>query len=187
MNKAGTTKFLLIVACVVFLFCTFSYADDKGLEFTIDVNGPTTPLPAIYKPNMDLSGRGVDSAGWPQSLSSQEVLESWQKDIGFPGFYRLQYNLWEINESAKNKDEQKKILDSYDGIIKNISDSGGVVILDIFGTPAGMGRVLDKKSSPVDLRAFKKLIKETIRPACDSTVKIFNGIHLKLLNAVKAL
>ena len=174
MNKAGTTKFLLIAACVVLLFCTFSYADDKGLEFTIDVNGPTTPLPVIYKPNMDLSGRGVDSAGWPQSLSSQEVLESWQKDIGFPSFYRLQYNLWEINEAAKNKDEQKKILDSYDGIIKNISDSGGVVILDIFGTPAGMGRVLDKKSSPVDLRAFKKLIKETIRElSCNKKYNIW--------------
>ena len=165
---------MLIAICLVSSFCGFSYADDKDLEFTIDVNSPTIPLPAIYKPNIDLSGRGVDTPGWPQSLSSQEVLESWQKDIGFPGFYRLQYNLWEINEAAKNKDEQKKILDSYDGIIKNISDSGGVVILDIFGTPAGMGRVLDKKSSPVDLRAFKKLIKETIRElSCNKKYNIW--------------
>ena len=46
--------------------------------------------------------------------------------------------------------------------------------MDIFGTPAGMGRVLDKKSSPVDLRAFKKLIKETIRElSCNKKYNIW--------------
>jgi len=174
MNKTGVYKFFLIALCGIFFFWAFSYAEDKELEFTIDLNAPTIPLPAIYKPNMDLSGRGVNISGWPQSLSSQDVLESWQKDIGFSGLYRLQYNLWEINEAAKNKDAQKKILDSYDTIIKSISESGGVVILDIFGTPAGMGKVLDKKSALSDLRAFKKLIKESIRElSCNKKYNIW--------------
>ncbi|MGA2775170.1 MAG: cellulase family glycosylhydrolase [Candidatus Omnitrophota bacterium] len=166
---------LLFIVCNLCIgFLNFSFAQGDDLEFNIDLNSPTVSLPAIYKPNVDLSGRGVYSPGWPQSLSSKEVVEIWQKDIGFSGFYRIQYNLWEINELAKNKDEQKKLLENYDNVIKSISDSGAVVILDIFGTPAGMGRVLDKKSAPVDLDAFKKLIKDTVRElSCNKKYNIW--------------
>ncbi|MFA5275413.1 MAG: cellulase family glycosylhydrolase [Candidatus Omnitrophota bacterium] len=171
----GIGILLLFIVCSLSIgFPGFSFAQGDDLEFTVDINSSTVALPAIYKPNMDLSGRGVYSPGWPQSLSSKEVLENWQKDIGFSGFYRIQYNLWEINELAKNKDEQKKLLENYDNVIKNINDSGGVVILDIFGTPAGMGRVLDKKSAPLDLEAFKKLIKGTIRDlSCNKKYNIW--------------
>ena len=174
MNKTRIVKFWLAGMCLLFTFCAFSYAEDSELEFTVDINSPTVPLPDIYKPNMDLSGRGVTGLDWPQSLASRDVLESWQKDVGFSGIYRVQYNLWEINQAAKAKGGQEKILADYDNIINNISSSGGIVILDIFGTPAGMGRVLDKKSAPADLRAFKKLIKETIRDlSCNKKYNIW--------------
>jgi hypothetical protein len=47
--------------------------------------------------------------------------------------------------------------------MERITAAGGVVILDIFSTPAGLGKVLDKKSPLWDLKAFKALIKNYIR------------------------
>jgi len=152
---------LLAVYCSLY---TLSFAQNGELEFTLDVNSSTIPLPKIFKPSVDLSGRGFHAQGcWPQTQAAKEVLDIWQKDIGFSGIYRIQYNLWEINNLAKDKDLQDKLLSNYEEIIKNITDAGGVVILDIFSTPAGLGKALDKKSPPWDLKAFKELIKHTIR------------------------
>ncbi|TRZ95573.1 hypothetical protein D4R78_02815 [bacterium] len=157
---------------LVFLFClalsmisNYSvYAQEKDLELSLDPNSATIALPEIFKPNMDLSGRGFHpKESWPQELAAQEVLDIWQKDIGFNGIYRLQYDLWNINQLAKDKDMQEKLLGNYESIIKKISDSGGIVILSLFGTPAGLGKVLDKRSPPWDRGALKELIKGHIR------------------------
>jgi beta-xylosidase len=96
-------------------------------------------------------------------MAAQEVLDMWQKDVGFLGFFRLQYNLWEIQQLNKDKVLQDKLISNYEGIIKRISDAGGVVILSIFGTPAGLGRTLDVRSPPRDPNLFKTLIKSMIR------------------------
>ncbi len=141
-----------------------SFAQDDDLEINLDVNSSTIPLPKVFKPNVDLSGRGFyHDRNYPQQLASQETLNVWGKDIGFNNAYRIQYNLWAIGELAKNPDEQKALLANYENIIKQISDSGGTVLLNIFGTPSGLGKVRDKRSSPFDLRAYKGLIKEHIR------------------------
>jgi hypothetical protein len=59
-------------------------------------------------------------------------------------------------------------------VIKNITEACGIVILDIFGTPAGLGKVLDKKTVPVDLNAFKKLVKGYMRNfSCDKKYNIW--------------
>lgn len=171
---------------ILFLFLLFtmsyelraksSFADDIAvLEFNLDVNSPTIALPKIFKPCIDLSGRGsYKDITWPQSLAAKNALDSWKKDIGLSGLFRLQYNLWEINQLAKSKDDQGKILDNYDSVIKDISDSGGTVILDLFGTPAGLGKVLDKKSPPWDLRAFKALVKNIMRNySCDKKYNVW--------------
>ena len=162
---------LWVISFFVFLFLThhssliahhYSFAQQTDdLTFTLDVNSPTIALPNIFKPNMDLSGRGFHRhTYWPQGLAANEVLDIWQKDIGFNCIYRLQYNLWEINQLAKDKDAQDKLLNNYESIIKKITEAGGIVILDIFSTPAGLGQALDKKSPPWNFRVFKELIKE---------------------------
>jgi len=148
----------------VLIFSFICFAQEKEPEFTLDVSAQTVPLPKIFKPSVDLSGRGFNRAlSWPQALAAKEVLERWEKEVGFQGIYRLQYNLWEINEFAKDKNLQSQLLNNYEEIIQKITEAGGVVILDIFGTPAGLGKVLDKKSAPVDLKAFKELVKGYIR------------------------
>jgi hypothetical protein len=144
---SGFLFFWAVCNYLCFSFCGLVYAQDADLEFNIDINSNTAVLPKIFKPGMDLSGRGQHYVkNWPQSLSAQEVLDIWQKDIGFSGIYRIQYDLWEINENARSAEGQKELLANYENIIKKISDAGGTVILDIFGTPAGLGKVLDKKS-----------------------------------------
>lgn len=168
-------KFLKILFLLLFITTYNLYAQDGEIEFSLDTSANTIPLPVIFKPNIDLSGRGFNrDALWPQELAAKEVLAGWQKDIGFSGFYRLQYNLWEIHQLGKNKDLQNKLLANYENIIKNISDSGGTVVLDIFGTPAGLGRVLDKRSPPLDLKAFKALVKDIIRElSCNKKYNIW--------------
>ena len=142
--------------------CFAQQGDD--LEFSLDVNSSAIPLPKIFKPNIDLSGRGYSrEPDWPQALAAKEALDTWKEDIGFNGLFRLQYNLWEINQLAKDKDAQARLLSNYDNVFREVTDAGGAVILNIFGTPAGLGRVLDKKSATWNLRAFKELVKSTMR------------------------
>ena len=177
--KIQYSKFLIFAFTCAFLFFTFQLtcfaAQGDDLEFNLDVSSNTVPLPAIFKPAVDLSGSGFNrDPSWPQAVAAKEVLGIWQKDIGFSGMYRMQYNLWEINQLSKDKDARDKLLGNYENIIKNISDAGGTVILDIFGTPAGLGKVLDKKSPPWDLKAFKELVKNTIRDlSCNKRLNIW--------------
>ncbi|MDD2751670.1 MAG: hypothetical protein PHN59_00870 [Candidatus Omnitrophica bacterium] len=181
-NSKPKTKVFSFVICVLTLlihlcFDTYHYsaAQDNNLEFTLDVNSETIPLPKIFHPNVDLSGRGFSRQSiWPQELAASEVLDTWQKDIGFGGLFRLQYDLWEIYEFAKNRNLQNKLLTNYENTLQKITDSGGVAIVDIFGTPAGLGRVLDKKSPPFDLKAYKEVVKAAIRHlSCEKKYNIW--------------
>ncbi len=179
MNKGKPTilqKVLLFLIILPFFWVTvcFTQASDE-LELNLDLNSPTVPLPKIYKPNIDLSGRGTHhDLSWPQTLAAKTTLDSWQADLGFTNFYRIQYNLWEIAQLAKDEAAQNKLLGNYEEIIKKISDSGGIVILDLFGTPSGLGRVLDKNSSVHNLIAYKELVKDVIRElSCNKKYNIW--------------
>jgi hypothetical protein len=169
--------FLLLFIALVFILVHSAAlaqpADD--LELNLDINSWTTPTPKIIKPNIDLSGRGFHKDNtWPQSLAAKEAIDAWKSDIGFNGFYRLQYNLWEISQFSKDKDAQAKILANYDYVIKAITDSGGTVIVNIFGTPKGMGKILDANSAPVKSAAFKELIKSRIKElSCEKKYNIW--------------
>lgn len=169
MNSKFLKPFLFFITSCWLLATSYEAFPEPNqpkddLEFTIDINAPTTPLPNIFKPNIDLSGRGFHrDVDWPQTAAAREAIEKWQKEIGFNGIFRLQYNLWEIKQLSKNKDLQHRLLVNYENIIRNISEAGGIVILNIFGTPAGMGEVLDKKSPPWDFKVFKELVKADIR------------------------
>ncbi|MFH1457684.1 MAG: hypothetical protein ABIG31_00755 [Candidatus Omnitrophota bacterium] len=153
---------------------TFAQQDEE-LEFNLDVTASTTPLPKIFQPNIDLSGRGFHrDPTWPQTVAAKESLGIWRRDLGFGGMYRLQYNLWEIGQLSEEKELQESLLAHYEEIIKNISDAGGTVMLNLFGTPANFGRVLDKKSPPRDLKAFKALVKSIIRDlSCNKRYNIW--------------
>jgi len=179
--QTGRFRLLAFLSLVIICNLVFGawnlnlYAQDADIEFTIDAKADTVLLPKIFKPSIDLSGRGIArDSGWPGGLAEEKVLNLWKNNFGFSGMYRLQYDLWEINQAAKDKALQDKLLANYESIIKQISDAGGVVILDIFGTPAGLGMVLDKKSPPRDLKAFKELIKAYIRNlSCDKRYNIW--------------
>lgn len=167
--------FLIFASCELRAASCGLFAQDGDLELSLDVNLNTVPLPKIFKPNIDLSGRGFNRDSlWPQELAAKDLLAIWQKDIGFGGLCRLQYNLWEIDQLSKNRQLQNKLLSNYESAIKNISDNGGTVILDLFGTPAGMGKVLDKNSPPADIREFKSLVKGIIRElSCNKKYNIW--------------
>jgi len=180
-NLEFICNLVLVIWClVVSLLVTpyIAYAQESELELTLDVASNTVPLPKILKPDIDLSGRGFHrEVTWPQQIAAKEVLDIWQKDIGFGGMYRIQYNLWDIHQLSKDREAQSKLLSNYENIIKNISDAGGIVILDIFGTPAGLGKVLDKKSQPWDLKTFKQLVKGVIRDlSCNKRYNIWYEI-----------
>ncbi len=153
------------LACFTFLNVRYpAYPQDTDIKFTIDVNGNTVPLPKIFTPQIDLSGRGFHpDAAWPQQLASREALDRWEKEIGFSGMYRLQFNLWELSQLEKETGGAEKLLENYESVMRRINDAGGVIILDIFSTPPGLGAVLDRKSSPLDLKKFKAVIKQYIR------------------------
>lgn len=160
----------------LFSFCLACFGQQGDeVEFTLDAASATSPLPEIFKPNIDLSGRGFHrDVAWPQTLAARETLDAWRQDIGFSGLYRLQYNLWEISQLSKGKDLQAELLTNYEGIIKSITEAGGVVLLNLFGTPANFGRVLDKRSPPRDLKTFKALVKSIIRDlSCNKKYNIW--------------
>ena len=168
------SQFLLILFLIFRGNFCFAQASDE-LEVILDLNSPSSPLSKIYNANIDLSGRGAHpDMDWPQTLAAKEVIDTWQKDLGFSRFYRIQYNLWEIAQLAKDEASQKKLLENYEEVIGKISDAGGTVILDLFGTPFGLGRVLDKNSSVHNLAAYKELVKDTIRKlSCEKKYNIW--------------
>ncbi len=160
----------------------FSQPDAEGpakqpapsdLECVVDMSQQGIPLPRIFYPGIDLSGRGYHAdVAWPQTVAAPEAIGCWEKDIGFRGMYRLQFNLWQISELEKNKELQVKLIRNYETIIEKVNAAGGTVILDMYSTPQGEGKVLDKTSWPVDPEAFKQLIKEYIRHF--SVIKRYN-------------
>lgn len=155
---------LLLIIFAVFCFSSTIYCQDNNLEISLDLSSNTILTPAIFRPNIDLGGRGFHKDNtWPQNMADKETLEAWNKDIGFSGVYRIQYNLWEISQLAKNKEAQDKLLANYESVIRAVSDAKGIVILNIFGTPPGLGKALDRKSAPLNLEAFKVLIKDTMK------------------------
>jgi len=168
-------KILIFILLSCLLLWEVPSAQEGDLEFILNANSKTISLPRIFRPNIDLSGRGLYlQSGWPQDSAAPEVLDIWQQDFGFNGIYRLQYNLWEIHEAAKAKEQQGALLSNYDAIFKRITDSGGVIIVDIFGMPAGLGKVLDKISAPRNLKGFKEYVKGAIRAlSCEKRYNIW--------------
>ncbi len=158
---------LLFVSFTAFCFdATLPYAraQSSAVEITFDNNANTVPLSKVFSPNIDLSGRGFHrNIAWPQGMSAPEVLDFWQKDISFSGMYRVQFNMWEIHELARQKEAQEALLAQYESVIKRINDDGGVALVCLFGTPAGLGKVLDRRSPPFDEKAFKEFLKTYIR------------------------
>jgi hypothetical protein len=175
MAYSKIRRWPVIASLCAALWVTAAAAQEGDIEYTLDVSSNVIQLPGIFKPSIDLSGRGFHSdPTWPQALADKQVLDTWQKDMGMPGVCRLQYNLWEISEVAGNRALQAKLLSNYEEEIKKASDSGSIVILNIFSTPQGQGKVLDKKSSPVDLKAFKTVVKDFIRYySCTKRYKIW--------------
>jgi hypothetical protein len=176
------TKFLTYAICLTLFLSQLgsgifraAFAQEDVIEFNLDANATTLALPKIFKPDIDLSGRGFHKENfWPQGLAAKVTLDTWQQDIGFSNVYRMQYNLWEINQLARDKEAQEKLLANYENIIKAINDAQGIVILNIFSTPAGLGKALDKKSAPWNLKAFKALVKQIIQVlSCDKKYNIW--------------
>jgi len=157
-------RILIFVLSAVLYFSPVAYCQNNDLEISLDISASTIATPKIFRPNIDLGGRGFHKDNtWPQNMAAKEAVETWRRDIGFSGTYRIQYNLWEISQLAKSKEAQDKLLANYEEIIKTISDSNGTVILNMFGTPSGLGKALDKKSALLNLEAFKVLIKDIMK------------------------
>jgi hypothetical protein len=146
--------------------CIPAFAQDNDIDFNLDITSKTKTTPAILKnPGIDLSGRGFHNEPiWPQNLASHQALDNLFQHLNLQGaVFRLQFNLWEFIQLAKNRQMQTKFLENYSGVIKHINAAGGTIILDLYGMPPGLGKVLDKKSSPWDIKAFKELVKNIIR------------------------
>ncbi|MFH1413322.1 MAG: hypothetical protein ABIG56_00530 [Candidatus Omnitrophota bacterium] len=176
MNKIfNRLAIFLLIAYSLQLRAVVFAAQEADLKFSLDIEADTVFLPKIFRPNIDLSGRGFHRKNsWPQTLADGTVLENWENDIGFKGIYRLQFSLWEIEKLSGKEDEQQILLTNYERIIKKISDAGGIVILNLFGTPDGLGRVLDKKSPLRDLREFKRMVKGYIKElSCNKRYNIW--------------
>ncbi|MFH1339557.1 MAG: cellulase family glycosylhydrolase [Candidatus Omnitrophota bacterium] len=143
-----------------------SFAQGSDIDFTLDVTGKTRATPNLLrKPGIDLNGRGFhNDPTWPQNLSARGALDFLEEKLNLQGgVFRLQFDLWEFVQLAKNKQMQTKFLDNYSEVIKNINAAGGIIILNLYGMPPGLGEVLDKKSSPWNIKAFKELVKDIIR------------------------
>lgn len=161
--------FFVVLIFVIFnwiFVCPSIFAQDNGIDFSLDIASKTKATPyLLQKPGIDLSGRGFhNDPTWPQNLSYPEVIDSLDQLLDLQGgIFRIQFDLWEFSELAKNKQMQAAFLENYSTVIKNINATGGTVILNLYGMPPGLGKVLDKKSSPWDIKAFKALVKDIIR------------------------
>ena len=115
---------------------------------------------------LDFSGRGFNAVdpSWPRNIAQSQVLDEVYKELNLEGgIFRLQFDLWEFVSIAQDKELQNKFLENYSQVINQIDRRQGTVLLNLYGMPPGLGRVLDKRSSPQDFSAFKGFLKEIIR------------------------
>jgi hypothetical protein len=140
------------VCLAVFLAgAAIAAAQEDSVEYTLNTAGNTIALPQCFRPSMDLGGRGFHpDPAWPQSVAAPEAIDVWHNEFGACGLYRVQLNLWEISMLERNPALQRQWMQNYEALIKRISDAGGTVIVDIFSTPPGWGKIFDKKSAPVE-------------------------------------
>jgi len=163
--KTGIRIFIIAIS-IFYLSVIAGLAQDSDIDFNLDITSPTKAIPGLLKkPGIDLSGRGFhNDPTWPQNLAAPEALAQLEQHLDLQGgIFRLQFDFWEFVQLAKNKQMQAKFLENYSRVIKNINAAGGIILLDLYGMPPGLGKVLDKKSSPWDIKAFKALIKDIIR------------------------
>ena len=74
--------------------CGFVFAQTDEVELNLDFSSATIPTPKLFRPDIDLSGMGFSrELSWPQNLSSPEAIDTWQRDVGFAGIYRLKNNV----------------------------------------------------------------------------------------------
>ena len=168
-------RILWFLVLSFWLLVSLTFAQEDTLEFNIDASAKTTALSKIFSPGIDLSGRGYHrEMSWPYNIAAKEVLEKWQNEISFKGIFRLYWNIWEMEQVKLDEPLKKALFSNYENIIKNISDSGGIVILSLFGTPPGMGEALDKRSAPLNIKQWKSLVKNTMRYfSCDKKYHIW--------------
>ncbi len=167
LKISGFCFFILIFAfCILNFIGDFTFAQGNDIDFNLDITGKTKPTPNLLrKPGIDLSGRGFHyQPTWPQNLAAPEVLAQLNERLDLSGgIFHLQFDLWEFIQLAKDKEMQAEFLENYSTVIKNINSAGGIILLNLYGMPPGLGKVLDKKSSPWDIGAFKELVKHIIR------------------------
>ena len=178
MRKGARCILVLIFNILIINFLVNStFAQDSVIDFNLDITSKTKATPGpLKKPGIDLSGRGFhNEPTWPQNLAAPEALGQIEENLDVQGgIFRLQFDLWEFVQLAKNKQMQARLLQNYSAVIKNINALGGTTILDLYGMPPGLGKVLDKKSSPWDIKAFKVLVKDIIRYlSCDKGYNIW--------------
>ena len=161
---------IIRIICVCFIYLLFSpafgFAQGNDIDFNLDISSKTKATPQLLRaPGVDLSGRGFhNDPTWPQTQAAPEVVAQLDKLLELRGgMFRMQFDLWEFIQLAKNKQMQTALLDNYSGIIKNINAAVGITLLVLYGMPPGLGKVLDKTSSPWDIKAFKELVKDIIR------------------------
>jgi beta-xylosidase len=155
----------LILTGIFCLSAAVGFAQDSDIDFNLDIASKTKATPHLLnRIGIDLSGRGFhNEPTWPQNLAVPEVLGQLHQQLDLQaGILRLQFDLWEFVALAKNKHMQAVLLENYSKVIKDINSAGGVTMLVLYGMPPGLGKVLDKKSSPWDIKAFKELVKDII-------------------------
>ena len=170
-NKIKRVSVLHIILFVfIFLLCLLLVqnvsAQGDDIDFILDVTSQTKLIPQLLKkPGIDLSGRGFNKdPTWPQNLAAPEAIEQVFQSLDLTGgIFRIQFDLWEFVQLAKNKQMQARFLKNYSTIINELNSKGAVTILNLYGMPPGLGKALDKKCSPWDIKAFKELVKDIIR------------------------
>ena len=126
ISKFDFAKVLILIFAVLIICRVNLYAQGDDLEYVLDSSSSSVILPNVFRPNIDLGGRGFNADNtWPQELSAIDVLDRWQKDIGFSGIYRMQFNLWEIGHLSKDKEAQAKLLANYEKIMQSVTNAGG--------------------------------------------------------------
>jgi len=125
------------------------FAQEGDIEYVLDATSTAIPLPDIFKPSMDLSGRGFTATRHGHShLPIRACLISGIRISAWPGSTGFNTTSGKSASFQATEPFQEKLIANYEALIKRVNDSGGVVMLNIFSTPQGQGKVLDKKVHP---------------------------------------
>jgi len=177
-------KFIFCFVTLLTLFwagqeCKTVARDDYESRVFVDVSRSRGKLAPLWRPAANLTGLGAGSHYNPRydsilrdedfngGLPHPDAFRKWKREIGFSeGAFRIKFVLLTYDQETFPTEKDRTVLDSYEKIIRDVIDGGGIPILTFAGMPYSISSNPTRKGRPTyppkDYADWRKYVSDIV-------------------------